>query len=138
MPNDRDIFNEVFGNDLRPVAEAQPAIIPLVGGDASAKLGLNLGLALERQGEILASPITPETDPREKRLIVDTAHQVVKVAAGIDASRLQARGDDNALARVFQRIEEAKKRLGARLGAEEILRLDAGPSSEPAEPNKRT
>ena len=135
MSKDRDPFDEIFGDALNPVArmpEPMPASVQIVDGAASAKLGRNLDLALDRQTEILSKPITAETDARERRLVADTAHQVVKTAAGIDASRLQARGDDDSLARIFQKIAEARERLGARLGAEEILQLDAS-RPKPAE-----
>jgi fumarylacetoacetate (FAA) hydrolase family protein len=138
---DRDPFDDIFAPELNPVAqtpEPPPVAVQLVGGDAAAKLGRNLGLALERQSEILAKPITDETDAREKRLQADVAHQVVKTAVGVDANSLKERENDNTLARIFQRIAEARERLGERLAPEEILRLDAGPSSEPAEPHKRT
>jgi hypothetical protein len=39
-----------------------PASVQIVDGAASAKLGRNLDLALDRQTEILSKPITAETD----------------------------------------------------------------------------
>jgi hypothetical protein len=134
MTGTHDVFDDIFGPELNPVApEPPPVAAQLVGGDAHAKLGRNLDLALQRQTEILSKPITDETEPREKRLVADTAHMVVKTAAGIDASRLQARGDDDSLARIFQKIAEAKQRLGERLtaqGRERLVELDTVPEGE--------
>jgi len=123
-----DIFDEVFGEALEEAQARAPldhAVGParLVEGEASAKLSRNLDMALDRQGEIVAQPITDETPPRDKRLIADVAHQIVKTAVGVDANRLQARKDD-VLTRILVSLAREKQRLGYPLNSEERARLD--------------
>lgn len=124
---DPDIFDELFGNELTPVAPAQPPNLPapaqVLNGEASVKLGRNLDLALDRQLEILAQPITPETDAREKRLIGEVAHQTVRAAVSVDEHRFKREQKDD-LSEVLDFIAREKARRAAR-----IIEADGGEES---------
>ena len=79
-----DIFDEVFGDVLRPAApQPEHERTPDMAVGANEKLSRNLDLALDRQSEILSQPITPQTSPRDKRLSADVAHNIVRAAVSV-------------------------------------------------------
>ena len=125
-------FDEVFGAAISPVAktpEPQPATVQIVGGDASAKLARNLDMALERQSEILAQPITDETDPREKRLVADVSHQIVRTAVAVDENRLRERNKDTGWAETLAEVRALKAMRDAKLEERRRLQLNTLPAS---------
>jgi hypothetical protein len=110
----RDIFDEVFGDLLRPALPSpeHESAPPIVAVEANEKLSQNLDLALDRQREIVSQPITSEMPPREKRLVADVAHQVVRTAVSLDEQRLR-RKDQDLLPAILKRLLEEEKRLQA-------------------------
>jgi hypothetical protein len=108
-----DIFDEVFGDSLRPARQppSEPTPTIVAAEEASGKLCQNLDLALDRQREILSSPVTPEMPPRDKRLIADVAHQVARTAVSVDEQRLKRKPDDEKLAAIMARLWEVRKEL---------------------------
>lgn len=125
---DPDIFDELFG-DASPATVSDPPPAPaLVEGEASAKLGRNLDLALERQGEILSQPLTPATDAREKRIVADVAHQVVRAAVSVDANRLQERNKDTGWSETLAEVRALKAVRDAKLEERRRLQLNALPA----------
>jgi hypothetical protein len=121
--NTFDIFDAVFGAAKTP--ETPPSAEPatLTATDANAKLRRNIDLALDRQGEILSQPVTPETPPKDKRIVAEVANHTVKTGVRVEESRLRARNED-IMPRILAALAREKQKLGDGLTSEERARLE--------------
>jgi hypothetical protein len=141
MSKDRlpSVFDEFFADDLnnadaRGALNSPPAETEETPADANAKVNRNLHLALDRQGEVLSQPITPEMDPKDKRLTAEVAHHAVRTAIQVDENRLRRQTDD-ILPKIARAIAEEKERLKPILEARdrERLRLSSTPEGTGAQ-----
>jgi hypothetical protein len=128
-----DIFDAVFGEVLgAAVPRPEHPRTPLnVAVEANEKLSQNLDFALDRQRELVSHPITPETSPREKRLVADVAHQVVRTAVSVDEQRLKRKNQDllpGILARLVE-LEKDEKLMQARPEPASIAPPEREPNS---------
>jgi hypothetical protein len=128
------IFDAVFGSTPATDSPVSPSPADasepprIVAGEAHGEQARNLNLAQDRHGEILAQPITPEMDPKEKRIIAEVATATIKAGISIDKTALKAHEDDSAIKRILGRLRESEERLRR----EEVGRLEeARPDGRP-------
>jgi hypothetical protein len=125
------VFNEVFGDLLRPAPQPAPdsEFAPSTGEAANAKLKRNLNLALERHKDIMSLDIGPESPVGEKRLVLEAATATVKAALTTDRTALKARSN-NTLERVFLRLLFIKLQMGRAVKPEDVTKLKTAPRKE--------
>lgn len=122
-----DGFDMSFGKPAEPAPT--PQVPPdTIGMDETAMLQANAKLALQRQMEILTTPLGPDTDVRERKLVAETAHQVLKTGVSLDQGRYQKRteaGGSPFLAALIEKCKQLRKEKRVMLDAVPFERLPA-------------
>jgi len=122
------IFNEVFGDLLRPAPQPAPEPAQTIGEEANAKLKRNLDMALDVHQQAMSATL-PDVPVGEKRLMVESAHMTVKAALTTDKTALKARSD-NVLERVLLRCLFAAHRRGRTLNEADRERIKNAPRKD--------
>lgn len=121
------IFNELFGDVLRPAPQAEPP--PLVAQESHAKLARNLSKALDRHNELMDLDIGPDAPANNKRVVLDAASTTIKAATTVDRTALKARSE-NVHEITMLRIWFAGVKLGRDLKPEDYEKLRTAPRAK--------